>query len=1252
MNKNKLILLFSIILFASSCANYKLNYSHEGKKWTTNTAPTDQKVKHTMYLIGDAGNSSKDEVAPAIKLLETKLKTADKNSSVIFLGDNIYPNGMPRKSEGKEYDLAKHRIDVQLDILKDYDGRILFLPGNHDWKENGLKGLKRQEKYIEKHLNKGILEKDDWNNYFLPDRGCGDPQVIEINDQLVLVILDSQWFLTDWDKEPEINDGCEIKSRKEFKFHFEEIVRKYRNKNVVIAMHHPLFSYGPHAGYATAKEHLFPLTQVNKNLYIPLPIVGSFATMLRGTIGVKGDLNHLKYKEFIASIMAGASKNGSYIFASGHEHNLQYIFENNQHQIVSGSGSKLSPVAKGKGAEFGYGHAGISQIDFYEDGSAWLKFWITDDNAPDGKLVFQKKIKDKLLISEDNIPESFPEYESQLQQVTKSTVSNKIEEKGKMYEFFLGSHYRNVYSEQYEFPVLDLAKYKGGLTPIKRGGGNQTNSLRLQGGDGHQYVMRSLTKDASRVVPFPFNKMTAASTIVGEVFLSSHPFAALAVGPMADASNVYHTNPKLFYIPKQPLLGVHNDLFGGTVYLVEERTGGNWEDNPDLGNGDKLISTADLAEKISESHKHKVDQRWLLRSRLFDQIIGDWDRHDDQWRWARIKVNKDSTTYRAIPRDRDQPFSKYDGLLMTFARGFMPFLKQLKVYSPKIKNMKWSSWSPKYVDNSFLNEMEWSDWEAEANFLKTNLTDEVIEKAFESWPEKAQELTAAQIIDITKKRRDQIVEFAERHYKLLAKRVDVYGTDKHELFQIDRLDNEQTRVRVYHKKKKGNRLVYDRTFNRAITDEIDIYGLDNDDEFHVTGKVKKGILLRLIGGLGKDKFVDESKVAGLSKKTKVYDNLQKNEYDLGSEAKNLSSSNTDLNVYDRRHIHYEYDVVLPAPSFGYNSDDGLFLGADLLFTKYKFKKSPYSSIQRFVGNVSTATGGIDVLYEGEFIQFFGKQSLIVDGIYRTDRSAFNYFGLGNNTELSTDDFNFNRVRQSLIHIHPAIKKPFSSFGSGLSFGPIFEVSQIEETANRFIVSDATGLPSSIFDSNYFLGAKIQIDYDNKDNLNIPTRGIHFIANASWMTDLEATERDFKTLNSSLTIYQNLDRNARFVIATKIGASHRIGDYPFFKSAILDGNSNLRGYRAERFYGKTSFYHNTDLRIKAFGSINKILPFTMGLLGGYDYGRVWLDGEDSDQWHSSYGGGIWIAPVDVIIVNLALFHSKEEDRFTVKFSFDF
>ena len=214
----------------------------------------------------------------------------------------------------------------------------------------------------------------------------------------------------------------------------------------------------------------------------------------------------------------------------------------------SGSGSKESAIAAGDDLIFGYGKQGFSKVDYYEDGSAWVEFWAVNDSGK-GELVFRKKMKGKLEKQEENIPKKFPIYEERKNSVTRTPTLDGVQKANGFHKMVLGSHYRDEYNEEYEFPTLDLETFQGGLEVIQRGGGLQTNSLRLKNPEGRQWVMRALTKDARRLLPYPFNRMKFLSYILKDFFLSSHPFSALVVPPLADACNIYHTNPNYYYIP-------------------------------------------------------------------------------------------------------------------------------------------------------------------------------------------------------------------------------------------------------------------------------------------------------------------------------------------------------------------------------------------------------------------------------------------------------------------------------------------------------------------------------------------------------------------------------------------------------------------------------------------------------------------------------------------------------------------------------
>ena len=266
-----------------------------------------------MYLVGDVGNVMPHASTPVLTYLKSKLVAESKNSSVLFLGDNIGEFGMPPAGDITKREVAEQSILAQLEILNDFKGRPIFIPGNQDWQGWGKNGLKRQENFIESYLNeqRGVTNENDWENYFLPDNGCSGPEVVELNDDLVVIVVDSQWWLGDSDEEPKINEGCAARNKASFRFTFESMIRKYRNQNVVIALHHPPYTYGPHGGGFTAKQHIFPLTDINPKLYLPLPGVGTAAALFRASVGSRQDVAHQDYKDLRTALLAVLKRTGT-----------------------------------------------------------------------------------------------------------------------------------------------------------------------------------------------------------------------------------------------------------------------------------------------------------------------------------------------------------------------------------------------------------------------------------------------------------------------------------------------------------------------------------------------------------------------------------------------------------------------------------------------------------------------------------------------------------------------------------------------------------------------------------------------------------------------------------------------------------------------------------------------------------------------------------------------------------------------------
>lgn len=1242
----KPILLFCLItILSSSCANFKINYSAEEKDWETKEPPAGESPVYSVYLIGDAGGAEYNSVVPpAITLLKNKLKDADENNAVVFLGDNIYRTGLAPKWAEAERAADEYKIKAQLDAVKDFPGRIFFIPGNHDWYNWKLKGVQRQARFVENYLDR----KDVW----FPDAGCGGPEVVELTEDLVILLVDSQWYLQNWDGLPEINENCDAKSREVFELEFGEAIKSNRNKNIVVALHHPLYTFGPHGGQYRVKDHLFPLTNLNDDLLVPLPVVGSVFNFLRATVGHEQDVSNPRYRDLRNSLVGHARKNGRFVFASGHEHSIQYIERDSQVFVVSGSGSKRTAVRNGDGSDFSYGQYGWAKINYFEDGSAWIEYWVPEGDGETGKIVFRKKIRGPLPVKEEFIYDYDPVTSDGPLEVP---VSEDNFARGPIWSFLFGKHYRNVYGSEVEVPVLDLASFKGGVEPVKRGGGFQTNSLRLENKQGRQFTMRSIDKDATRTIPYPFNQSFAVD-LVKDNFSASHPFAALAVPPMADAVKVYHTNPRLYYVPRQQELGAYNEDFGDALYLVEERPDDKvWKDAAYFGNPKEIMSTRDVLEEIQGEQDDQIDQAWVIRSRLFDMILGDWDRHDDQWRWSLIDTGK-IEYYRPIPRDRDQAFSEYDGFIMSFVRNAMASSKQWRPYRGNIRPAKWGNYNARHFDPTFTSAMDWNDWKREATFIQNQLTDELIDSTFKAtWPQNIYEISASKIIKNLKKRRDAIVDIARRYYTFRAKKVDVVGTEKRELFEIDRIDQERTHVKVFDTNKELERqdLIYERIFLSSETKEINLYGLDGDDTYIITGEVPQGPKIRLIGGPGEDTFNDSSRVMGGARKNLIYDvESEDNIVNGGPDTRVLIGDNPIFNTYDRKSNNYEYNFGSLFPFFSFNPDDGFLVGLLGSYTTYGFRKDPFASQHQYGINYGLDTRGIRLTYQGSFNDLLlSDWDLIIQGRAQTPFYAINFYGLGNDTEnpevLEGRDLDYNRVRQQLIEFKPLLMK--SSATGGWGFGPTFESIRIERTAGRFIDEVADQLNPKLFDGMQFLGLRLNLEYTNLDHPGFPTRGFSFRSEGGWKYQIGDINKNFPYIDAAFSAYQRLDNKANLVFATQFGFQQRFtDDYEFFQAATLGGtgtDANFRGLRRNRYAGKTAFYQNNDIRWKLIGSRNRTLPFSMGILAGLDHGRVWIgnDQDLSQTWHYSYGGGIWISPFNSFVINLSLFRADDSQN---------
>ncbi len=696
---NRIILILVVFLVFNACATYKVQYANDDYR---EIKFPDKKIEHTFYLIGDAGNSPIGTESEALKLFREELGEASKNSTALFLGDNIYPKGLPNKSyHGREF--AEHQLDVQLSSVESFKGNTIFIPGNHDWYSDGLKGLKRQENYIEYHLGKLS---------FMPQNGCSIEKV-DITDQIVLLIIDSEWYLTNWNNHPTMNDECDIKTRDKFFDELENEIKKADGKTTLIAIHHPMFSNGNHGGQYSFQDHLKPL-----------PVLATLKNIIRKTGGlITVDIQNKRYNELRKTIITLSQKNDKVILVSGHDHSLQYIVQDQTPQIISGSGSKVSVTRNVGEGLFSYGKPGFARLDVFEDGSSFVRFYAIENKD----AIYQAQVLSPEVKSINNdYGSSFPNRK------TASIYTKKETSKGGFYKTFWGDRYRKYYSADINVRTVNLDTLYGGLTPVRKGGGHQSKSLRLVDETGREYVMRALRKDAVQYLQSVVFKdqyvegqfrNTYTEGLLLDVFTGAHPYAPFVIADLSDAIGVYHTNPELFYVPKQKVLEAFNDEFGDELYMIEERTDSGHGDKASFGFSNEMISTDDLLNKLIGDEDFVLDEQAYIRVRLFDMLIGDWDRHEDQWRWASFKEKK-KTIYRPVPRDRDQAFSiMADGAFLSVATKAIPALRLMQSYDEELKSPKWFNLEPYPLDMALINGSDKKVWDNEVKYIVDHLTD-------------------------------------------------------------------------------------------------------------------------------------------------------------------------------------------------------------------------------------------------------------------------------------------------------------------------------------------------------------------------------------------------------------------------------------------------------------------------------------------------------------------------------------------------
>ena len=1240
MSKNNIFLTLVSALFLLGCGNEKEVLYREGQPTSVFGYPEDKKVARSFYLLGDGGYSKPGGTSAGLIALEAHLDSVKQEGNyTLFLGDNIYPDGMEEEGHPLR-ERGEYRIDAQLEAVENYDGQVIFMPGNHDWYNEGIDGLYRQRDYIVSQLEDEAA--------FAPEPGC-PLKSISVSDKIQLLVVDSQWYLVEWDENVSINDDCAIKSREAFFLALEDELEEHQNKVVIFAIHHPLYTNGIHGGAYDFNQHLYPSQRK-----IPVPILGSLVMLVRTSGGISStDTQNLRYKSLRMRLETLARRWDNIVFVSGHEHSLQYIEKEGVKQIVSGSGSKGTYVNLGQDGLFAFSGQGFVVLDVFEDGAVWASFYGSFEKKP--KLLYQKKVLQLPKKNQERV-QVFPRFPA----TVKASVykPSEEEEKSAAFEAWWGQRYRELYETPVEAKVALLDTLYGGLEVIRKGGGHQTKTLRLRDSLGREYNMRAVRKDAlqflqttvfkNKWVKDDF-KNTITQDLIEDFYTAAHPYAFLMIPELSKAAGVYYTQPKLYYVPRQEALGPYNEEFGNALYMIEERPEEHWKGYESFGAPNHDIeSTAGLFERLRRDEKYRLDEASYIRARIFDMLIGDWDRHQDQWRWAEFEDAKGNHIFRPIPRDRDQAFSNFDGAFMESLRGMTGLVNQFSIYEENIEDVAWFNSGAMGLDRTLLQNTTREEWIQQAEMLRENISDQVIERAFSRLPDATRGASSRQLKKVLKARRDNIVDIVKRYYKVLAEYSIVTGTDKDDFAEVERLADGKTKVTI-SRIKDGEKadIVSTKIYEPEFTEEIWIYGLDDEDKLSVTGQADPGILVRLIGGHGKDIYRIKE-----GSQVKVYDYKSRpNVVEVNRGADLEFTDDYEVNVFNKDRKIYKTRNLLPV--VGYNPDDGVKLGLDASYTFYRFRRNPFTSQHSLSLGYFFASNSYEIHYDGEFAHAWGDFNFTVGADFTSPKYTRNFFGFGNESLYLEDEVNmdYNRVRISRIGAEAGFVRE-SPFGSFFRYTLSFEGVKIEPTQGRFLVEDFRP-GKKFFKRKYFLGLNAIYRYASYDDVLNPTNGMRFQLYLGGKMQTQVPDQIYGFIEPYLGFYRALSRDRKWVLNPRVEAKINIGDdFHFYQAASLGGDTGLRGYRHDRFSGESALATGVDLRYSFESFRTSIVPLQVGLFTGYDLGRVWLDQENSNLWHDSYGGGFWINGAHALTAKFSLFKGSEDLRFFFNLGLNF
>lgn len=1221
-NKRPLLIIFSIV-------------------WLLQFSLQAQEISHQVYLLGNFTDIP--DKPTFVKELSKLFAQSNKPYTLILNGDLVNV----KIGEYDHQDKLEPILRLADLVGKQKNGRLLILPGDRDWNSSN-KGGQKSAKNIQKRIKAHVASMDYQNVHWAVEDGCPGPEAFEIDESLTIITLNTQWWNHPYDKPRPSDAKCEGLAEENLKEEIEDAVEDNHDRNVLIVGHHPFYSLGNYGGHFSLLDH-----------FLPLPLVGLFRTSFHANAGSSFDLSNEHMSPFVYSMTNLFYFNENLIYASGHEHDQQIVKARDNYAINTGAPARGKYVSKDKRTVYSDSAAGLMRLDYMDDGQVDCVF-LSNENGQlemaENRTLFYSGCGEEPLQEDVSTNSSYVPCKEKA--MASGNMQQKYNEKalipaGESYkanawrQFWFGKHYRTSWTQPVSVPYLDLDTTKYGLNIYKKGGGRQTTSLKFRSEDGSVYTFRSVDKDPTKALNYIL-KNTIAATVVQDQTSTQHPYGAMVVAPLLEEIGILHATPRLYRLPDDPKLGPFQAKYGHLFGMLEENPGKKNKEGKHFADADDIEKSVDMIQQFYKNQQTTLALEEFVRARLFDIWVGDWSKHEDNWKWAVYKKDG-GRMYRPIPRDRDHVFSLQDGLVNWLAdRKFG--LQMLENFGYDFSDIRSLTFQAKHMDRFLMQEATRDLFMKEARYIQDHIDEQDIEAAIQRMPPEIIPLSGMEVERKLKNRIKQLDQAAADYYSLLNKEVDVTGSKEEEYFEVNYQENGQLKVQVFNKEgaEKGDHLLYERVFYPHETREVRLWGLNDEDYFHFSGNGKKSpIKVRAFGGPGDDEFNNEA-----HQKTLLYDKGIGTKFNTGKKAKVVKHWNRDLYEYDR--LRFNYNYFLPLVSLRYSGYTGFGVGLSGSWTLRNFTKDDYASKHK-VNLGYTSKGNIGVGYQGRFHQTIREWDFLINAFIAQPQLQNRFYGIGNSSINLEDELGvgFYESAVNTEHFSIGFARTFWQKSSFEIKGGI-ERNESERIANTFLDQNSTS--SLIFGAHQqwtMIPVKLQFDLDFRDKKGLPYKGARAlvsIENTS-VIDGATSNYTFRVFQGSMEYYMSTKNRHPLTLGLRVGGAYTDGAIPWYKLPSLGTNNGLRGYVENRFAGNTTAYFNSELRYQIVQVPTSIVPLKIGAKAFYDFGRVGSDlADESNEWHNGYGFGLYFVPLsESFTISLTVGFSEEESVYPV-FSF--